>query len=169
MIDREQLIVELRNQFKDGATPAALIRWLMDELGESATHAEVCAILERAFHLPVVRLGLSILPKDASVLNRWHLMEIIEHRAEWDDGGSATWMDGLVVEDPVEVRRRLDGSRPNEISQASWEKLEPRERESLLTTVASAEVISQRLSVLCRLAERLQEKIAESTAIAVTH
>jgi hypothetical protein len=170
MVDRAKLVQDLRNRLKDGATPSRLIREIIAQLGDTISSKEVQEILAESFQLPIVRLGPSRDLDQKSyrqgILNRTLLAEIIENRDRWEAMMSSSprnpsWLDGLNVAGPEEVRKKLDAGCYPGLSRESWAALSADEQQTLLVQLASGQVLSDRLEMLSRLAERLQEKIDE--------
>jgi hypothetical protein len=171
MKDRIQLIEELRILLKDGATPSALIQSIHARIGNTVSYGDLCGILEDAFHLSMVRLSPdSVVPnKDyrGVILNKTLLVEIVQRRSNWDTSHShelpvkSSWMDGLTLEKPEEVGNKVRSARYPGLSETSWSALSPEVQEALYVQLASSIVISQRVEVLSKLAERLQEKLNE--------
>ena len=168
MDDRRDLVNELRRQFLDGATPSALLQVIRQEMGERVSHLEACDVFNEAFQLPVVRFGPAVVSNTTELhgrmLNKTLLMEIVQLSPEWNENESTSWFEGAEVTDPSELKRRVAAQPFPGISEGSWLGLRPEERESLLVQFASSQVISQRLEVLARLAERLQQKVTELEA-----
>lgn len=169
MIDHAELIQNLRNLVKDGATPLRLIRDLLIQLADTVSAREVQEILAESFQLPIVRLGPSLDLNQKSyrqgVLNRTLLAEIVESKQRWDaltpSVGNSSWLDGLDVASPTDVREKLAADSYPGLTRESWAALSHDERQMLLAQLASGRVLSDRLEMLSRLAERLQEKIDE--------
>lgn len=170
MVERAKLVQDLRVRLKDGATPLRLMRDIIAYLDGSASPREVREILAESFQLPLVRLGPSLdldqISYRQGILNRTLLAEIVANKERWEASISASartssWLDGLQMTDPEDVRtNRAADSYPG-LSKESWAALRPDERQALLAQLASGLVLSERMEVLSRLAERLQEKIDE--------
>jgi hypothetical protein len=171
MADRTNLIDDLRNRFKDGATPSELIRRILSVLGNTISYTELCDVLQEAFHLPVVRISLSsTAPRHdhrGAILNKTLLMEIVQRRSDWDAPCSHTlpvkpsWMDCLSQETLEDIVNKVRAAPFPGLSDTSWSMLRPKEQEALYAHLVSSIVISQRVEVLSKLAERLQEKLSE--------
>jgi hypothetical protein len=167
MVERSQLVQNLRDHLKDGATVLRLIRDVIAQLGDTASSREVQEVLAESFQLPVVRLGpsLDLDQRDyrQGILNRTLLAEIVENRERWEalmsSPGNSSWLDGLHVTSPEEVRKKLAADSYPGLSRESWAALRPDEQQALLVQLASGLVLSARLEILSRLAERLQDKI----------
>jgi hypothetical protein len=171
MTDRTQLIEDLRIRLLDGATPSRLIQQILVAMGDAISYAELCDLLQRAFQLPVARISPSSLGPQHDhrgvVLNKTILPEIVQRRAEWDAArphGYAveqSWMDGLSLPTPEAIGNEVRAAPIPGLSLASWGVLTPEEQDILHGNLTSALVFSQRIEVLSRLVERLQEKICE--------
>lgn len=170
MLERTQLVQSLRDRLRDGATPWRLIQDIIAHLGESASGREVREILAESFQLPFVRLGssldLSQMSYRQGILNRTLLAEIVANKEQWEalissSGEICSWLDGLRLTSPDDVRRKVAADSYPGLSKESWAALHPDEQQALLVQLASGLVLSDRIEVLSRLAERLQEKIDE--------
>jgi hypothetical protein len=169
MTDRAGLVQELRHSFKDGATPSRLIRDVVKQLGDSPSYWDVEAILTEAFQLPVVRLNPSIVSGQKvcnnSIYNKALLAEIVQNRDRWDTFDltscreQSSWLQGLRLASPQDTKNKVEAAPYPGLSKASWAALHPDEREALFVQLASSMVLSDRVDLLSRLAERLQEKI----------
>lgn len=174
MNDRSQLLEELRVLVKDGATPSRLLHAIFARLGDTVSYGDLCGILEDAFNLPVARLcPASVAPKKdfrGVVLNKTLLMEVVWRRHSWDpchahnSHAQSSWMDDLVLESPEDIGKRVRSGPIPGLSQASWSALTLEEQETLHIQLASALIVSQRVEVLSRLVERLQEKLLNHQA-----
>ncbi len=164
MIERMRLVENLRSSLKDGATPSRLIRDILAQWGDSISYREVQEILREAFQLPIVRLGPSLSYRKG-ILNQTLLAEIVQNRKRWEalipGPVESFWLDGLQVADPEEVKQRVTAGPYPGLSKESWAALRPDEREALFVQLASGIVLSERVELLARLAERLQQKVDE--------
>jgi hypothetical protein len=171
MTDRAQLLDDLRMRIEDGATPSRLIRHVLDVLGATISYSELCDVLQDAFQLPVVRISPSSLAPQHDhrgvVLNKTLLMEIVHRRGDWDAGRSQehpmaqSWMDGLALRSPEEIRNEVRTAPVPGLNAKSWSALTSEEQDALHGHLTGTIVLAQRVEVLSRLVERLQEKICE--------
>jgi hypothetical protein len=171
MKDHNQIIQDLRHLCKDGATPSRLIQHIVRWVGITVSYRDIIEILEKAFTLPIVRIGPSVGSSDTKVkgdvLNKTLLMEIVERRAEWDEASSSTtpflpsWMDGLRAASPQNTEDNLRSSPIAGLSNEKRAILSLDEQNAIYVQLSSAVLFSQRVEVLSKLAERLQEKINE--------
>jgi hypothetical protein len=170
MVERSRLVQRLRQLFKDGATPLRLIREVLAAFGEDTSSRQVRDILGESFQLPLVRLGPSLDLSQQGYrhggLNRTLLVEIVENKERWErlvpsSAEESSWMDGLKVTGPEAVRTKLAADSYPGLSRETWAALSPGEQQALLVQLASGLILSEHFEVLCRLAERLQEKIDE--------
>jgi hypothetical protein len=170
MVERSELVHALRQRFRDGATPLRLIRDIVARLGETASSREVQEILADTFQLPVVRVGplLDISQKryGEGILNRTLLAEIVENRERWQAVNASPpkepcWLDGLSLSSPEAARSKVAADAYPGLSRESWAALTPEEQQALSVQMASGQVLSQRVELLARLAERLQEQVDE--------
>jgi len=148
----------------------SLIRDIIAHLGDTASSREVREILAESFQLPLVRLGpsldLSQMSYKQGILNRVLLAEIVANKERWEALLSpsprvSSWLDGLQVTNPEEVRTKIAADSYPGLSKESWAALRPDEQQALIVQLASGLVLSERFEILARLAERLQEKIDE--------
>ena len=163
MVDRRELINELREKFLEGATPSALINLVRQRVPYRPPGFEQMDIIEEAFFIPLVaQFGLSkagpITEDHGRVLNKVLLPEMLLHSLEWNETGDA-WFTGAKISDPAEIRDRLDRETYPGLSETTWNNLSTDERDALLGQLAHGEVMSQRTEVLARLCERLQRRI----------
>lgn len=168
MNKQAKLIHDLRSLVKDGATPSRLIRHILSELGEKTSQSDLQKILMQAFQLPIVQISpYSTTDQKGIVLNRTLLPEIVGNRNLWDtekpsaSNGHVSWLDGLHVQHPGDAMDKLMSTPYPGISEQSWAALHPEEQNGLFLQLASSRVLSDRVELLSRLAERLQEKIDE--------
>jgi hypothetical protein len=170
MVERSHVVQMLRDRLQAGATPLRLIRDIIALLGDGTSLREVQEVLEESFQLPIVRLGPSLdFSKNSyrqGVLNRTLLADIVENKEQWgalasSSAGNSSWLDGLHVTSPEDMKTKVAADSYPGLSRKSWAALSPDEQEALLVQLASAQVLSERLEMLSRLAERLQEKIDE--------
>ncbi len=164
-----QLIDDLRSRLKDGTTPSALIRHILDVLGNAVSYSQLCEILENAFALPVARISpLSVAPEQDNrgiVLNKTILTEMVQRRSVWDavisndHPGEPSWMDGLSLKTAQDIASGLRKAPVPGLSDKSWAGLSAEEQDALYVQLTSSLVMSQRVEVMARLVERLQEKV----------
>lgn len=171
MQDPMQLIDNLRVRFRDGATPSALIQHILMVRGDAISYSELCDVLQETFRLPVVRISPSSVTPErdhrGATLNKTLLMEIVQWRHDWDASrshncpGEPSWMDGLSLRTPEEIGSEVRAAPFPGLTQKSWDSLSPEERDTLHVHLTSSIIISQRVEVLSRLVERLQERLHE--------
>ncbi len=173
-MERSHLIEDLRCKAKDGATASRLIKDILAGTGGALAHADILELLMEAFHLPVVRAGGGMISGEPGLeheaLNRTLLADIVQNRREWDVGastpGTCCWMDGLRLSDAEDARQQATAAPYPGISQETWTLLKPAEREALVLQLVSGSITSERLQMISRLAERLQQKIDELENVA---
>jgi hypothetical protein len=172
METRPEVIDELRLLFQNGATPSRLIRHVAERHpAEPALHALIQEYFREAFAVPLVR-GLKPHDEYESVdlryafLNEQLVHEMIEKRPEWDRGpagaanGRQPWLDSLVAtSDPDRIRQAQSMPFP-ELSQ-SWHRLTAKEQAFIQRSIASANGLYETVKILARLAEHLQQRVAE--------
>jgi len=168
MVDHRELINELREKFREGATPSALINLVRQRVPYRPPGFEQMDIIEEAFLVPLgAQFGLSkaalISEEHGRVLNKVLLPEMLMHSSEWNETGDA-WFTGAKVSDPTEVRKRVADEPYPGLSETSWNNLSTKERDSLLVQLSTGEVLSERTEILALLCERLQRRIEKLEA-----
>ncbi len=172
MIPRAELVQKLRRDFSDGATPSRLIRDILSEMGDGVSGREVHDILSEAFQLPVVHISpipaANLEGNKRLVLNRTLLPEIVERKEQWRKLAShphePSWVNGVKITELQDVRKNVAAGPYPGLSKETWAALSPEEQESLCVQLCSAMVAWERLELLSKLAERLQDKVNELEA-----
>jgi hypothetical protein len=175
MNPRADVISELRSLFKDGATPSRLIRHIVERHeGERNIHLLVQAYFLEAFDVPIVR-GLNptddFLEPDLryAFLNEQIVHEMIQKRSEWDTttgtNGTSDWLDSVKATDDQERIRQTQSEPIPELSRC-WDQLTPKEQIFIHRSLASANGLYESVKILSRLAESLQQQLAEREAMA---
>lgn len=174
MSTRPEVISELRSLFKEGATPSRLIRHVVERHeGERGHHALIQAYFLETFGVPIVR-GLS--PIDDfqhadlryAFLNEQLLHEMIQRRRVWDTdviGASEAggWLDTLAAGDDKQRLREVQSVNLPDLN-ACWPRLTQEERDYIQRSLASARGLHESVKILARLAECLQQQLAELRA-----
>lgn len=127
----------------------------------------------KAFCLPVVRKlkPNDVYPRDADLryafLNKLMIPDIIHERQHWDcaketnSESAKCWLDGLPSANSEMAKESVRMARCPGLSEESWARLTPVEQESLRVLMASSQVLSERVEILSKLAEQLQEQVEE--------
>jgi|SRR5579872_1681526 len=175
MNTRTEIINELRSLFKDGATPSRLIRHIVERHeGERSLHALIQSYFLEAFGIPIVR-GLN--PTDDfqhtdlhySFLNEQLIHDMVQKRSEWDAGfvaGSSeteSWLDSLKAADDDQRISQVQSVAISELSRC-WPNMTPKEQAYIQGSLATANGLYQSVKILARLAECLQQQVAELQA-----
>ena len=165
MNPRPDVVTELRALFKDGATPSRLIRHIVERHeGERGYHALIQAYFLEAFGVPIVR-GLN--PTDDyhhadlryAFLNEQLVHDMIE---KWDaHSGAGSWLDQLKAEDDQQRMSQVQANTIPELSRC-WSQLTPKEQAFIQRSLATANGLHESVKILARLAECLQQQLAES-------
>jgi hypothetical protein len=169
---KHQLITDLRQMFRNGATPSRLIQHLVcHHDGKENWFDFVQTCFREAFSVSFVRIPDQIERVDFNDLSLAHLNkdlvhEMIQTRHLWDtdqggqQGCHSPWLDSLTAQDDVERFRQLHpGTNP--ILAKSWPHLEPKAQKHVQMRLANADSYYERVLILARLAERLQQRIVE--------
>ena len=170
-LNKGQIIQELRQLFKEGATPSRLIRHILaSHPEETVSRWMLRDYLEEAFGLTLARGVKSSEDYEhpdlrCAVLNRTLIPEIIQQRKQWDSPPESQmviepcWLDGLEVTNP-EIAKKAATALPHPgLSEATWANLSPAEQESLHVQMASHRLLLERVLMLATLAERLQHQV----------
>jgi hypothetical protein len=172
MNTRPEVINELRSLFKEGITPSRLIRQIVERHeGEPSLHALIQSYFLEAFGIPIVR-GLN--PTDDyqhsdlryAFLNERLIHEMVQKRSDWDAGfvaGSSeteSWLDSLKAADDEQRINQAQAVAIPELSRC-WPLLNPKEQSYILRSLATANGLYESVKILARLAESLQQQVAE--------
>jgi hypothetical protein len=175
MDTRPEVVSELRSLFKEGATPSRLIRHVVERHeGERSLHALIQSYFLEAFGIPIVR-GLN--PTDDyqhtdlhyAFLNEQLIHDMVQKRSEWDAGfvagSSATesWLDPLKAVDDEQRISQVQSVAISELSRC-WQQLTPKEQAYIQRSLATANGLYESVKILSRLAECLQQQVAELQA-----
>ena len=161
-----RLITELRNLFKGGATPSRLVRLIVARHGSGPQIDRLIrAYFREAFRLPMFRASASLLTMPSQELpfagvNAGAVHQIVERRAEWDREPSSgvTWMDALQTRG--EGVERTAPEQSGEFA-ALREQLGEPARDYLKRLVWGSQDLHEKVVILSRLVERLQEQVLE--------
>lgn len=137
-----QVIAELRDLFRGGATPSRLVRHVVARHGGGPQLDRlVRAYFREAFGVPMFRASADLLtlpPEELPFadMNAAVIHQIVARRAKWDNSpGGPTWMDGLTATDegqPTESAQRL---------------------------TATAQHLHEQVAILSRLVEQIQGRV----------
>jgi hypothetical protein len=178
MSTRLEVVNELRSLFRDGATPSRLIRHIVERhAGERRYHQLIQDYFREGFGIPIVR-GLN--PIDDyrhadlryAFLNEQLVHEMVEKRHEWDTadgviaGTSGCWLDSLNATDDQQRSRQVKAAAVPELRRI-WSQLTPEEQDYIDRSMASANGLYEKVKILSRLAEGLQQRIVELEAASV--
>jgi hypothetical protein len=172
MNTRPEVIGELRSLFKVGATPSRLIHHIVERHeGERSRHALIQAYFLEAFGIPIVR-GLNPVDDyhDAdlryAILNEQLVHDMVQKRGEWDTefgagtNGAVSWLDSLKVSDDQQRIREVQAAAVPELSRC-WSELTAKEQHFIQRSLATANGLYETVKILSRLAECLQQQLAE--------
>ena len=176
MNPRLDVVRELRSLFEEGATPSRLIRHIVERHeGERNYHALIQAYFLEAFGVPIVR-GLN--PVDEyrhadlryAFLNEQLVHDMIRTRDEWDadfgagTNGTGSWLDSLEAHDDQRRISQVQAMAIPELSRC-WSHLSPKEQDFIQRSLATANGLYESVKILSRLAECLQQQLAELRAV----
>jgi hypothetical protein len=161
----------LRAMFNDGATPSQLIRFIISRhQNDSDWHHLIQRYFRLAFLVPVVRIMNDPDRWEQADLSHWdlniHLLHrMVENRPIWNQHAANTeanqqsWLDSLVATDEAELIRQAQP--PAELA-GSWPELAPAVKEYVGRITGNVHALYERVLILARLAERLQQQVAEA-------
>jgi len=98
-------------------------------------------------------------------LNRTLIPEIIQRRHEWDidhepsNNAPACWLDGLNSTPPEEARDAANHAPYPHLTSSSWAGLSFDEQDALRLQMAGIRTTSERVNILAKLVERLQQQV----------
>jgi hypothetical protein len=175
MNTRHEVINELRSLFKEGATPSRLISLIAERHeGERSLHTLIQSYFLEAFGIPIVR-GLD--PTDDyqrtdlhhDFLNEQLIHDMVQKRSDWDAGlvagssESGSWLDSLKAVDDEQRINQVQAIAIPELSRC-WPQLTPKEKGYIQRSIATANGLYESVKILSRLAECLQQQVAELQA-----
>lgn len=173
---RPEVVAELRELFREGATPSRLIRLVtVRHEDERELFTLIQLYFQEAFGVPIVR-GLNSIDDYRhddlrhGFLNHQVIPRMIEHRTEWltSEEAAGTWLENLNARDTREHIEAIRKVQNNELRQV-WEKLSEEEKYYIHMSMASANRLWEEVQVLAKFAERLQQRInqleSQSTTI----
>lgn len=169
---KETILQELRQLFRDGATPSRLVRHILARHpDEDVSHWMLRDYLAEAFGLDLVRFlkadsDYSLDNLNLAFLNRILIPEILEQRAVWDNSAeeSSCWFDGLDATSPATNKAEAKATPLPGVSEESWTNLTPEDQEAIHVMMATGKTLSQRVKILAVLAERLQQQVEQLEA-----
>lgn len=167
------LVHELRELFKTGATPSAIIRVVAERhAGEPQIDRLVRAYFREAFLVPMLQVGREQVEGiarggAAAALNSLYVHRMVATRNEWDRPPSEdetvqpTWLDSLAATDEVEMLRTTEASALPELT-GCWDQIGEEGRHYVTRVVANARSLYETVQALAALAERLQQQVLAS-------
>lgn len=167
---RPEVQEELRDLFRQGATPSRLVQHIASRHRGEKLHGLILGYFWETFGAPV--RGLDPTDDFESVGERyWHLnddvlREMIQARPMWDsDPREPSWLDPLAVTGLVDQVREYERFAPPELAY-HWDQLDDAERRFVQRILANSHTQHDQVRILARLAERLQQRINELEAAA---
>jgi hypothetical protein len=175
MVDKDSMIEEIRMVFREGATPARIVHYIMDRCAPSAvTDHDIKEYFRDAFALSphyatmIYHLVDLVRSDDEERLagTTWRLVaELVRTREEWDDVGglrhkrSPSWYDE--IETKVWLYDDASESLSCFMGKESWERLSQRDQNAIASIEISHLTCCENMLILARLVERLQQKLIE--------
>jgi hypothetical protein len=166
------VVNELRAMFRKGATPSRLIQHIAEHHGKEEDWAGLVGeYFWKAFSVPLVRVAdsreeCSCEDLHLAYLNVHLIHQMIENRSEWDRDakGAAihepSWMNSLVATDEVQLIKQAQPASLPEFAN-SWPHLERTAQDYVQRIMGNANALHERVLILARLTERLQQRIVE--------
>jgi hypothetical protein len=173
------LVNELREHFKTGTTPSALVRIIAERhAGEPALDALVRAYFREAFFVPMLQVGREEVEAIAQgsgspALNGNVIHRMIATRSEWDkrvpgDAPAQSWLDHVTATEEAEMLRKTEAeTRPEAL--AWWNQLDEEGKRFITRTIANARTLYERVQILTALAEQLQQQVLAATDAEARH
>jgi hypothetical protein len=167
-----QVVAELRDLFRKGATPSRLIRHIIHRhAGQSGVDVLVRAYFREAFGVPMLRFDLGALerePEDLvlATLNAQVIPRMLATRPEWDtlpardDASGLNWAQSLVPTDEAELIQRANPSSVPELAR-SWDRMDRETQNYIKRLVGNGQALHEKLLMLAQLAEQLQQQVME--------
>ncbi len=164
----DEIVDELRESFRNGATVAGLLKQTRTALGEDTPRHEYLRAFWEIFRLNPG--GWTIIEATESfgngeqpdqVLSMLFLVELIRKASKWDEpsDGEPRWHDGLRSSSWKELGEKADAEHG--ISEAGWAAMSEQDRWQIrntkFNTIRSAEIAN----ALAALAEQLQRRVTE--------
>ena len=161
----EELIEELRDQFRSGASIAQLLRLARERLGETSTWRDLTRSLRLTFKLPIMWTAATesfVTRTDAQPdwkLTMCFLREIMLRRSEWDTpGDEPRWYEGLEKTSAEEQNQRAATSFGG-LSQEGWNSLSEADRAMARHNQAMSWILSEDLMIYSAMIEQLQRRV----------
>jgi len=165
-----QIVAELRTMFLNGATPSRLVRHIAARHEGDDWPAYVDAYFAESFSVTTFATNGHTLNVDLDRIESFEFdVDILRDmvgrigvwRASVDDAPAPAWCDGFSVSsDDLKMN---DKTRPESHPALadSWASMTPRAREFVRQAMVNAQGYYERMQVLGRLVERLQEQVIE--------
>lgn len=161
------VVAALRSLFTAGATPSRLIRLVVAHHPDDPDwHHLVQRYFREAFMVPTVRIMNDRDAWEEMDLSHWdlniHLLHrMVENRSTWLQDvtfDQDSWLDSLVATDEPELIKQ--SQPPAEVAE-SWSELPIQVREYVRRITGNAKALHERVLILARLAEQLQQRVSE--------
>ena len=174
------LVNDLRTHFKTGATPSALIRFIVEHHpGEPAIDVLVRAYFREAFLVPMLQIGREGVEwiaqgAEAATLNGRVIHRMVATRGEWDRSISeesprpACRLDSVTATAESDLLRAAEHRTPAELA-GSWDQIDEQGKRFIARTLASARSLSEKVQILAALAERLQQQLLSANSAESRH
>jgi hypothetical protein len=165
-----QVVKELQELFKAGATPSRLLLHIASRHGpEDRWRTLVQDYFLEAFAIPFPRVmnereRYSQIDLNNYLLNTRLLHQMVQTRLQWDRGISSpheapgSWLDCLVATDDADL---VNQAKPGEIPEFSgcWPELDSSAQQAIQRLVGNSALLYERMLILARLVECLQRQV----------
>lgn len=167
-----RLVSELRELFKSGATPSAVIRRVAERYaGEARLDAVVRNYFRVAFDVPVARIGPEMVEAilggaGVPALNHSLLHRMIETRSGWDTKAvesEVCWLDGVTATSTAALVADADPQTVPQLA-GSWDQMDDAARVYLRRVLGNYDALYEQVRALAALAEALQQQIDNATS-----
>ncbi len=164
-----QVVEELRTLFLAGATPSRLIKHI---ISRHATVDKLYSLIQlyfrEAFLTPLLRVSPELMlidPQgmDLAFLNVNLIHQMLLNQHEWDtehspDTRETNWLDGIQLKSDADQINNVKPELIPELSK-SWGFLAEEARRYIQRTFGTAQALNERVLLLSRLAEQLQQQV----------
>jgi hypothetical protein len=166
-----RVIAELRSLFREGNTPSALIKHIVrSHPGEQGLFSLIQAYFREGFGTSIVRVSTNREDYTSTDLRLAHLNihlvhQMVHTRPEWDKGAEAgpegvSWLDSLAATDERELNEKPQpGTWP--AFAGCWDNLGQDAQKTIKRLIGNADALYERVHILARLVESLQQHINE--------
>ena len=164
------VVNELRERFKAGATPSALVRIVAERYqDEPSVDVLVRVYFREAFLVPMLLIGKEQVEEvarggGAVALNSRYVHRMVAARSEWDkpavgDGApQPSWLDAVTATDESVLLKQVEAGTLPEAARW-WNQIDEQGQRFITRVIANARVLHERVQILATLAEQLQQQL----------